>query len=669
MSSNIVGFGNYAKPKFVLDDGELKIIGSPVPSPEEILKWDYVRPRIYDVWSIIAFGVKAKFGSRQKAWEKLTRSILDQMVETIDGMGAIPIEEMSKMRFNRRHFLKMMAGGTAATILAACRIARSAVAPAKPATRPTAKPAPQSSVSTAIDADTTFSVTQPNMDYYVDINYGNDNGAGSISDPWKTIKKARNSVQAGDTVHIRAGDYRTEGMINIKKTGVEGAPVRFIAYEQEQPIINGLKIHSSQWIEISKLRIIGPKNLPANWRDMPAVVVDDPSVGPIEPTQPWSSGRKQQVFRKYATYANLREQWTKQWTAGVSIESSDHILIKDNEISHHSAGINVSNESANIIADNNRLHHLGIGFRSGYTKGYKYSVKDSVISHNHVFQNLASGIRVINNAHNNVVENNVVEFNGINHIGTHSGSTNNLIRQNLLTNGGYYSEAMENPGASGISINSSGSGNRVEGNHIAYQYDVTLRDGNGVIVDRTPPGAVVANNVIYRNMGSGVTSTASSNSIIIHNTIVENGYNTTAKWNGVGIRTSRDNDINNVIAANILSNNSRGGMYFGGRLSQQKYVDHNLFYSPNGAPLVSDDWQDRKSYYDLPSYQTTGFGTHSVVAAPMFIDANQGDYHLQVNSPAVNSGTSEYTTQYDKDSRIRPQGSQPDIGAFEYHPQ
>ncbi|NLI33977.1 MAG: DUF1565 domain-containing protein, partial [Deltaproteobacteria bacterium] len=47
-------------------------------------------------------------------------------------------------------------------------------------------------------------------DFYVDQNNpgANDRNPGSITQPWKTITKANNTLVAGDTVHIRAGTYK-----------------------------------------------------------------------------------------------------------------------------------------------------------------------------------------------------------------------------------------------------------------------------------------------------------------------------------------------------------------------------------------------------------------------------------------------------------------------------
>lgn len=43
MSRNLLKFRDFAKPRFILKGGKLKFTGSPVPRPEDILRWDWAR--------------------------------------------------------------------------------------------------------------------------------------------------------------------------------------------------------------------------------------------------------------------------------------------------------------------------------------------------------------------------------------------------------------------------------------------------------------------------------------------------------------------------------------------------------------------------------------------------------------------------------------------------
>jgi len=51
---------------------------------------------------------------------------------------------------------------------------------------------------------------------------------------------------------------------------------------------------------------------------------------------------------------------------------------------------------------------------------------------------------------------------------------------------------------------------------------------------------------------------------------------------------------------------------------------------------------------------------------PLFVNYASGDYHLQSDSPAINTGISTNAPATDYDSNVRPQGSTYDIGAYEY---
>jgi hypothetical protein len=46
MSRNLLSFRDFAKPRYVLEKGKLRLTGTPIPRPEEILKWDWARPRV-----------------------------------------------------------------------------------------------------------------------------------------------------------------------------------------------------------------------------------------------------------------------------------------------------------------------------------------------------------------------------------------------------------------------------------------------------------------------------------------------------------------------------------------------------------------------------------------------------------------------------------------------
>jgi hypothetical protein len=91
MSRNLLEFRDFAKPRFVLKGGELKLTGTPVPRPQDILQRDWSRPRIADISSLIHYRAKSLLGLREKEIEDITSAILTEMIKLVDSVHAIPL--------------------------------------------------------------------------------------------------------------------------------------------------------------------------------------------------------------------------------------------------------------------------------------------------------------------------------------------------------------------------------------------------------------------------------------------------------------------------------------------------------------------------------------------------------------------------------------------------
>jgi parallel beta-helix repeat protein len=82
--------------------------------------------------------------------------------------------------------------------------------------------------------------TPPQIDngiiYYVSVN-GSDANPGSFSQPWRTIRKATNTVRAGDAVYVRGGTYQEK--VSVSKTASANAPITISSYPNELAIIDG----------------------------------------------------------------------------------------------------------------------------------------------------------------------------------------------------------------------------------------------------------------------------------------------------------------------------------------------------------------------------------------------------------------------------------------------
>ena len=81
-------------------------------------------------------------------------------------------------------------------------------------------------------------------DYYVSPQ-GNDSNPGIITMPFKTIQKAAEIMVAGDVCYIRQGVYHES--VSPVNSGEVNRPIRFMAYNGENVILNGAVAIESNW--------------------------------------------------------------------------------------------------------------------------------------------------------------------------------------------------------------------------------------------------------------------------------------------------------------------------------------------------------------------------------------------------------------------------------------
>jgi hypothetical protein len=88
---NLLSFRDYAKPRFVPDGDGLRLTNSPVPTAEEVRAWDRARPRLLDLWAVIAQQIRARTGAQEREEHEVTRRLLDEIARTARDAGATPV--------------------------------------------------------------------------------------------------------------------------------------------------------------------------------------------------------------------------------------------------------------------------------------------------------------------------------------------------------------------------------------------------------------------------------------------------------------------------------------------------------------------------------------------------------------------------------------------------
>ena len=201
----------------------------------------------------------------------------------------------------------------------------------------------------------------------------------------------------------------------------------------------------------------------------------------------------------------------------------------------------------------------------------------------------------------------------------------------------------------------------VEGNKL---HDNGYGGGSAINMDGVQDSKIF-NNLIYNNHATGIAmfqidgGDASKNNKLYNNTIIQPSD---GRWNIIAV----DGSTGNTIYNNILINHHsfRGSIAIDASSASGFQSDYNILenrLSPDGDNTI----------LTLSQWQNLGYDLHSMIADPdeqVFVDTSAGDFHLLQNSQAVNSGTSLVSgvVDIDLDDVTRPQGSNYDIGCYEY---
>lgn len=146
---------------------------------------------------------------------------------------------------------------------------------------------------------------------------GDDDHAGDLEHPWKTIQHAADTLVAGETVYIRAGTYSER--VTPQNSGSSGSPITYAAYAGETVTLDGsgvtvpeysglFDIHAKEYIQVSGLRVVHSGYY--------GIVAEDSSYITIDHNY------------TYDTYSS-----------GISSWGSDHMMVDNNEVVGACTGI------------------------------------------------------------------------------------------------------------------------------------------------------------------------------------------------------------------------------------------------------------------------------------------------------------------------------------------
>lgn len=205
---------------------------------------------------------------------------------------------------------------------------------------------------------------------------------------------------------------------------------------------------------------------------------------------------------------------------------------------------------------------------------------------------------------------------------------NQVFRANSNYGGGY---------AAGIYVDG--------GRDILIQGNLVSGCDLGIEVGCENQGWVAANievrdNLIVQNQKSGLVFGGYAASVgrvqdcnFVNNVLFQN--NELRQWaSEIEIQYSS----NNVLRHNIVVCNEQNQMVYGENTSSGNLLDWNLWFAAAGNAAADFTWQGQY-YPGFTVFQSlSGQAVHGRFQDPQFVAPNQGDFHLQAGSPAIDGG-------------------------------
>ena len=518
---------------------------------------------------------------------------------------------------------------------------------------PSTVPSPASvSVTAVSQADPTKSATatvtiqlpsRSGVTYYVSTS-GNDNNAGTLAAPWRTIQKAANTVQAGDTVQVRAGTYNEVVTLKTSGNSTQGY-ITFANYPGEAPIVDGtgLAVGASgqtglfslegtfNYIVIKGFEI---RNYSSSSKGKVPVGIDFEGAGSnIEILNNHIHNIVQTLSSCNAANALAVALYGTQAPASIN-----NVTLWGNEIDHNTTGCseNVSFDgnvqyfvqANNLVHDGDNIGLDNIGFEGVSTNSAYDQARDGW-----VFQNTIYNIS----------------------------STTNPVYHNQVGADAYYCD-----GCTRIIV---------ERNLI---HDSDLSEMASEHSGHTSSYVMFRNNIIYHSLYVGLSIGGYSKNVggtdhcvIVNNSLWDDG---TFGSSGLGEFQIQYAATNNTVTNNIFDGYTLTSKYvlydFTSSQPNPAALDYNDYYNTAGATSLFD-WQG-KSLSGFPAYQSASAqDVHGKFADPLYVNVTTTPYNFDLasGSPALNAGTNLGVNtvgvlDYAGNARVNGSG-QINMGAYE----
>lgn len=476
--------------------------------------------------------------------------------------------------------------------------------------------------------------------YYVSTT-GNDNNAGTLSAPWRTIQHAANTVMAGDTVYVRAGKYKEHVNVQVSGNPVAGYTT-FQSYPGETAIVDGtgldipngqfglFNIASQSYVIVQGFEIRNYKT--SSTQNVPIGIYIS------------GAGSNLQILNNH-----IHDIKTKATGCGA------------NAFGLTVYGTEAPDSINNLTISGNQIDHLETGCSESMS--VNGNVQFFVITHNVLH-------------HNNNIGIDAIGFEGVAPAGSMCGSDpcdrarDGLISDNFEYNiSSFYNPAYSAQyAADGIYVDG--------GTRIVIERNALRKMDLGIEVasehsGRTSDNVIVRNNLVFFGNSAGISIGGYANGVggtdsctIVNNSLLFNDR----KHTGSGEFQIQFHATNSVFKNNIVYANKHGLLVNSFTKSEPDPadLDHNVYYT--GATKPEFVWNG-KAYVGFTSYRSgTAKDPNSFFTDPQYFNLIWPDQHVIAASPAVNAGVnlgSAIVGDVDFAGNPRVQGSNIDIGAYE----
>lgn len=496
---------------------------------------------------------------------------------------------------------------------------------------PTATPTTVPPTPTNIPPTSTATPAPGTCTHYV-ATAGNDNNAGTVNAPWRTIQKAANTVSAGSTVCVRGGTYNEA--VTFAVSGTASAYTIFQSYPGETAVVDGTGL----------------------------------SVPASETALFMITSQSYLIIRDFELQ-NYKTSSSNVVPVGIRIFGTAHHIELRNNVIHNiennrngangtdAHGIAVHGTSGsqavnNVIVDGNELYNLVLG-----------SSEALVINGNVQYWQVTNNI---------VHDSNNIGIDAIGFEGT--ASNNDQARDGLIAGNHVYNidtygnPAYGNDRSAGCVYVDGGTRITIE-NNILHNCNLGIEIASEH-AGRATSYVTVRNNFVYSNtqvgLGMGGYDTkrgSTENCIVVNNTFYNNA--TIGDW-GAELYVQYDTR-NNIIKNNIFyANSNRLFIESWSPVMVNNVVDYNWYYASGGGANGSWIWQNT-AYSTFGNYQNgSGNDANGFVGQdPLFVSTTTPDLHLRTGSPAIDNGqnlTEAGSVDIDGDIRIQ---NTIDLGADE----